>query len=54
MATFPNTSIGEGFVRPYELLETLISDFNEALEILDPNKESQFLRRVLVEMLFHS
>ena len=52
MATFPNMSLGEGLIRPYELLETLISDFNKALELLHPDKESQFLRRVLVRNAF--
>jgi len=52
MASFPNSAKGEGFVRTYELIESLQSDVYKAFELLDPSKESQFFRRIVVRNIF--
>jgi len=45
-------SIGEGFVRTYELFDELQADVLKAYEVLHKEKESQFLRRAVVRAIF--
>ena len=52
MATYPNLSKGEGLIRTHELFDQLYSDVNNAFEILENSKESQYLRRTLVRTVF--
>lgn len=52
MGSFPNLAKGEGFVRTYELIESLQSDVYKAFELLDPSKESQFFRRIVIRNIF--
>ncbi|MGA0558280.1 hypothetical protein ACO2Q8_16595 [Larkinella sp. VNQ87] len=52
MASSPNTSKGEGFVRTYDLLTAIIEDANKAFELLASDQESQFLRRIAIRNVF--
>lgn len=52
MATFPNTSKGEGLIRTYDLLTSLISDVKSSSEYLENDKDSQYLRRNYVRSVF--
>lgn len=45
-------TLGEGFVRTYDLLSALDADVNRAYEVLEAKRESQYLRRCLVRALF--
>lgn len=50
MATYPE--IGEGTIRPHDLLLQLIGDVHRIFELLDKEKHSQFLRRIAVRNIF--
>lgn len=52
MESAPDISQGEGLIRTYELFEHLIEDVYKSFEILEPEKESQYLRRVTVRNVF--
>ncbi|RBW42780.1 hypothetical protein DS885_14750 [Psychromonas sp. B3M02] len=52
MSEIPDISKGEGVVRAYELFEELQADVLKAYEVLDKEKESQFLRRAVVRSVF--
>ena len=52
MPGIPDMSKGEGFVRTYELFEELQTDVLKAYEVLDKEKDSQFLRRAVVRSVF--
>ncbi len=52
MQTKPDTKLGAGFVRPHELFEQLKADVITAYELLDEQRDSQFLRRAAVRAIF--
>jgi hypothetical protein len=52
MATYPNISAGEGLIRTYDLLSSLINDAFEDFKFLHKNKSSQHLRRNVVRSTF--
>lgn len=52
MPTRPDIRKGEGFVRTYELFEELQSDVIRAYEVLEEQRDSQFLRRATVRAIF--
>jgi hypothetical protein len=52
LASYPDLSKGEGLTRTHDLIENLINDVYRAFEVLDADKESQFLRRSLVRTVF--
>ncbi len=50
MSGIPN--LGEGFIRSHELLEELFKDINLAYQMLENDKQSQYLRRCVVRANF--
>lgn len=44
--------IGDGVVRPFELIDALNSDLATAFKLLEEDRDSQYLRRSLVRALF--
>ncbi len=50
--TKPDTKLGAEFVRPHELFEQLKADVITAYELLDEQRDSQFLRRAAVRAIF--
>lgn len=52
MPSRPDISKGEGFVRTYELFEELQADVVRAYEVLEEQRDSQFLRRSTVRAIF--
>lgn len=48
----PRIDLGEGFVRPQELLQELRLDIDAAYEALEKDLESQYLRRCVVRAIF--
>lgn len=52
MPSYPRIDKGEGFIRTHDLLEELHSDMGRAYEMLEHDRESQYLRRCVVRAIF--
>lgn len=52
MPSSPRIDKGEGFIRTHDLLEELQSDIRQACEMLENDRESQYLRRCVVRAIF--
>ncbi|EIZ1900257.1 hypothetical protein MOS04_004503 [Vibrio parahaemolyticus] len=47
-----NIKAGEGFIRTYDLIEVLNNDVYTAFEVLESDKQNQYLRRSVVRAVF--
>jgi len=52
MVSYPKP--GEGFIRPHDLVNHLFADVEKSFEILDSDRNSQYLRRNVVRNIFFS
>ncbi len=52
MASRPDISKGEGLIRTYDVFQHLSADSYKSFEILDLEKDSQYLRRAVVRNVF--
>ncbi|MFS2032589.1 hypothetical protein ACEN8I_01060 [Polaromonas sp. CT11-55] len=48
----PRIDKGEGFIRSHDLMEVLLTDINSAYEVLEADRQSQYLRRCVVRAVF--
>ncbi|UOG92888.1 MAG: hypothetical protein L3K52_03945 [Candidatus Thiothrix sulfatifontis] len=52
MPSHPRIDKGEGLIRTYDLLQELRADIDAAYEILETDRQSQYLRRCVVRAVF--
>ncbi|EGR0469142.1 hypothetical protein FG064_19540 [Vibrio cholerae] len=52
MPGIQNFEAGEGFIRTYDLIEALRDDVHTAFEVLESDKQNQYLRRSVVRAVF--
>ncbi|MDP1566223.1 MAG: hypothetical protein Q8L91_08165, partial [Polaromonas sp.] len=52
MPGHPRVDKGEGLIRTHDLLEVLRADIDAAYRALEPERDSQYLRRCVVRAIF--